>query len=342
MEQLSADVATFRALARSSRRLWGSVRISVVERGATAGEGWRAWVRRPYSYRLEGSNGAVQSRGLNQNESGTSMLVGGGGSEPEPPSDPEVLAIRGETLDLVANLAQPDPPDEDIFAVVSRARTEAERRLATNPRLVAGRLLADQPTVRPDDTVPFFVNYQRMALLEPDELADGEAGPDEELDVRAPWASLTPHEREIRLARVARAMGIEAAEIARGDLTRWDRPALEIVRVDHVNHHGRPALEAVVRTTSMYAPRCSCCALLTGLHSLGIEQRGMSDEQARVIGWPDPAEGGVEFRVRLDIGTGICVDVEALDGTDVGGGFTVTVEEVDVDYPDTLFRVHGL
>ena len=44
--------------------------------------------------------------------------------------------------------------------------------------------------------------------------------------------------------------------------------------------------------------------------------------------------------MRLDVGTGICVEVEALDGTDAGGGFSVTVEEVDADYPDSLFTVH--
>lgn len=337
MEQLTADVATFRALARSSRRLWRSVRIRVEERGATAGEGWRAWVRRPYAYRLEGLDGRLREAELERG-SGSSSVVSLWEGEPQPDPAPEVAAIRAEALALVADLAQPDTPDEDLLAVALRAMEEATRRRDAHPALVAGRLLADPPTRRLEDGVPFFVNYQRMALLEPNELADGErATAVIGLSDGVAWESLTPREQEMRSAAEAREIAVAATEIARGDLARWDCPALDIVRVDHVDHHGRPALEAVVTTTSTYSPRCSCCALLAGRHSLGIERDGMGEEQARAIGWPDPAEGGVDFRVRLDVGTGICVEVEALDGSDAGGGFSATVEEVDADYPDALF-----
>ena len=54
--------------------------------------------------------------------------------------------------------------------------------------------------------------------------------------------------------------------------------------------------------------------------------------------WPDPDGAGVDFRVRLDVGTGICVEVETLDVSDPDQHFTVVIEEVDVAYPDALFR----
>ena len=339
MDQLTADVATFRALARSSRRLWRSVRIRFEERGATAREGWRAWVRRPSAYRLEGLDGRLREAELVQ-RGGSSAFVSLWEGDPRPKPAPEVAAIRAEALALVADLAQPDAPDEDLLAVALRATEEAERRGAARPALLAGRFLADPPTQRLEDGVPFFGNYRAMALLEPNELADGEGEPVIGLSDVVPWESLTPLEQEVRSAREAREVAVAAAEIGRGDLSRWDCPALDIARVSQVDHHGRPALEAVVTTTSTYSPRCSCCPLLPGRHSLGIERDGMGEEQARVIGWPDPSEGGVDFRVRLDVGTGICVEVEALDGTDAGGGFSVTVEEVDADYPDSLFTVH--
>ncbi|WP_226344527.1 hypothetical protein [Agilicoccus flavus] len=334
---LEADAATFRALARSSRRLWGSVRLSVSECGPWAGDGWRAWVRRPSAYRLERLDGSLQDAELDQGGTGSTAFLRGEVADPEEHYGPEATALRREALDLVGDLARPATPDEDALSVVIRARDEAERRLAANPRLLAGRLLADPPTSRPEDGVPFFVNYRRMALLEPDELADGEADPVEELPDGVPWESMTPQEQELHHAREIRDLAVAVTETARGDLARWDRPALEIARVDRVDHHGRPALEAVVRTTPAYSPRCSCCPLLAGRHALATERDAMGEEQARQIGWPDPAEGGVDFRVRLDAGTGICVEVEALDGIEPGGGFTAVVEEVDVRYPDALF-----
>lgn len=42
--------------------------------------------------------------------------------------------------------------------------------------------------------------------------------------------------------------------------------------------------------------------------------------------------------MRLDIGTGICVEVETLDVPDPDQDFSVVIEEVDVAYPDALFR----
>ncbi len=39
-------------------------------------------------------------------------------------------------------------------------------------------------------------------------------------------------------------------------------PGLEIHAVTEVEHAGRPAWEAYVRTTPVYEPRCGCCPLL--------------------------------------------------------------------------------
>lgn len=339
MEQQSADVATFRALARSSPRMWRSVRLTLAERGVSApkGGGWsRTWIRRPDAYRREFADGRVMAEPY-QSGSSSSMGFSVATSHDDRDASPEAERLKQEALGLVADLARPDSAREDAFAVVARARQEAERRLTESPRLLEGRLLADPPTQRVEDSVPMIENYRWVALLEPRELADGDAGPVEGVLDGVDWDRLTPAEHELWWAREVRELAVAAAEVGRGDLHRWDCAPLEYREIRSVDHRGRPALEAIVRTTSAYDPRCSCCPLLAGRHALTIERDSMGEEQARAIGWPDPAEGGVEFRVRLDIGTGICVEVEALDGTDIGGGFTVTVEEIDVDYPDSLF-----
>lgn len=339
MEQLQADVATFRALARSSPRLWRSVRLTFAERGVGTpkGDGWsRTWIRRPDAYRREFADGRVMAVPYASGSS-SSMGFGVSTSDDDRAASPEVARLRQEALALVADLARPDSADEDAFAVVARARQEAERRVEEAPRLLDGRLLADPPTQRVEDSVPMIENYRWVALLEPRELADGDAGPVEGLLDGVDWDRLTPAEHALRWAREVRELAIAAAEVGRGDLRRWEFAPLEYREIRSVDHRGRPALEAIVRTTSAYDPRCSCCPLLAGRHALTIERDSLGEERARELGWPDPAEGGGDFRVRLDVGTGICVEVEALDGSDPGGGFTVTIEEVDADYPDTLF-----
>lgn len=339
MELQSADVASFRALARSSPRLWHSVRLTSAVRGVSApkGGGWsRTWIRRPDAYRREFADGRVMAVPYASGSS-SSMGFSVSTSDGDRAASPKVERLRQEALHLVADLAQPGSAGEDAFAVVARARQEAERRLKESPRLLDGRLLADPPTQRVEDTVPMIENYRWVALLEPRELADGDAGPVEGVLDGVDWDRLTPAEHEVWWAREVRELAVAAAEVGRGDLRRWDCAPLDYREIRSVDHRGRPALEAIVRTTSAYAPRCSCCPLLAGRHALTIERDSMGEEQGRAIGWPDPTEGAVDFRVRLDIGTGICVEVEALDGTDAGGGFTVTIEEVDVDYPDRLF-----
>jgi hypothetical protein len=101
-----------------------------------------------------------------------------------------------------------------------------------------------------------------------------------------------------------------------------------VEELTEVEHFGRPAWEAVVRPTSTYAPRCSCCPLLPSREAdlLEFGPEGVRD------GYPEA------YRVRLDVGTGVCVLSEALDGSPRGDGHELLIEAVDVPMPDRLFR----
>lgn len=83
--------------------------------------------------------------------------------------------------------------------------------------------------------------------------------------------------------------------------------------------------------TAKYDPRCSCCPLLPGLVASRLLQSegGLSEAQSNppVGGWP------FAHRVRLDAATGVVVELEQLDGHGAGGGWTATIETVDVLHP---------
>ena len=103
-------------------------------------------------------------------------------------------------------------------------------------------------------------------------------------------------------------------------------PGTVIEDVREVDHGGRPAWEAVVGTTRAYAPRCGCCALLP-------TRDGDQDD----VGPPVPlAEYPEAFRVRLDVGTGVCVLTRALDAR-VRYGHDLLIEAVDEPMGDALF-----
>jgi hypothetical protein len=104
-------------------------------------------------------------------------------------------------------------------------------------------------------------------------------------------------------------------------------PGATVESVTEVDHFGRTAWEAVVRTTRAYGPRCSCCPLLPSRESDLLEYGpgGVRDR------YPDG------YRVRLDLGTGVCVLTEALDGGPRGSGHEVRIEAVDEPMPDGLF-----
>lgn len=107
-------------------------------------------------------------------------------------------------------------------------------------------------------------------------------------------------------------------------------PGATIRELRVVEHRGREAWEAVLRPTATYEPRCSCCALLL---SEVLEGSGLGVREADPsFVYPDA------HRVRLDVGTGVCVYNQQLGGTRAGSGHDITIEAVDEPMDDELFR----
>jgi hypothetical protein len=109
-------------------------------------------------------------------------------------------------------------------------------------------------------------------------------------------------------------------------------PALHVDSLTVVEHEGRPAWEAVVRPTEAYEPRCADgnCALLRSrfVDAREVEGGGIAEVLTE---YPDA------FRVRLDVGTGICVLTRAIGGLTPGAGHSLRIEAVDEPMPDDLF-----
>ena len=108
-------------------------------------------------------------------------------------------------------------------------------------------------------------------------------------------------------------------------------PAVSVDALRAVEHHGRSAWEAELRPTDDYWPRCSCCELLDSRESarLRVEEGGHEDPVDRV--YPE------RHRVRLDVGTGVCVLTEELGGTTPGVVHDLRILGVDESLPDALF-----
>ena len=112
-----------------------------------------------------------------------------------------------------------------------------------------------------------------------------------------------------------------------GDVARL---ALDVESVAEVDHFGRAAWEAVVRPTDVYEPRCGCCPLL---RTRRIDVLEWEDHPGGVLAeYPDA------YRVRLDVGTGVCVRTEHIGGLTPGAGHEVRIESVDEPMDDALFR----
>jgi hypothetical protein len=139
---------------------------------------------------------------------------------------------------------------------------------------------------------PMWQDYQFVAMLDPVELADGvrrEPGPARIPDAAPP-------------------------------------PALDVHRLDASLRHGREAWWAEVSPREGYSPRCSCCPLLFGRVSEGIEaDRGGPALRSR----PADVAYATAYLVALDVETGVCVHVEHLDGDHAGRGFSVDIRAVD-------------
>jgi hypothetical protein len=106
-------------------------------------------------------------------------------------------------------------------------------------------------------------------------------------------------------------------------------PALVVDGVREVEHGGRPAWEAVVRTTPAYEPRCGCCSLLRSL-DVDIQEYGPRSEHV-LDEYPEA------HRVRLDVATGVCVSAEGIGDLTPGRGHDVRIEAVDEPMADDLF-----
>lgn len=126
--------------------------------------------------------------------------------------------------------------DGELLQVIHERGTSAALFGPGGGRTVTYPWPADGPAPvwRPDGLVavrperlsydaPMYQSYDWVAMLDPVELADG----------RAPGTG----------------------EVA-------GSPGLEVETVTEVEHGGRPAWEALVRTTPHYEPRCGCCPLL--------------------------------------------------------------------------------
>jgi hypothetical protein len=109
-----------------------------------------------------------------------------------------------------------------------------------------------------------------------------------------------------------------------------DGPPLLVEEVTEVRHGGRRAWEAVVRTELSYEPRCSCCALLRS-REIDVLESAAGGVNLVLPEYPDA------FRVRLDVGTGVCVLIESIGGPDPGAGHDLRIEAVDEPMSDDLF-----
>jgi hypothetical protein len=124
---------------------------------------------------------------------------------------------------------------------------------------------------------------------------------------------------------------LDPVELADG--IDWDTdavvPALVVGDVREVQHDNRPAWEAVVRTTPAYEPRCGCCPLLRSREVDLLEYRDYPDRL--LAAYPEA------HRVRLDVGTGVCVYSEEIGGLAPGQRHEVRIEAVDEPMADALF-----
>jgi hypothetical protein len=93
---------------------------------------------------------------------------------------------------------------------------------------------------------------------------------------------------------------------------------VEVLDVRAEEHGGRPAWEALLRPTPAYEPRCACCPL-------------MRTRETDLMEGLDPLPGYAEaHRIRLDLGTGVCVQAREVGGPTDGQGHDLVVVQAEV------------
>ena len=90
---------------------------------------------------------------------------------------------------------------------------------------------------------------------------------------------------------------------------------VDVLEVRAVEHGGRPTWEALLHPSAAYEPRCACCPLL----------RTRECDEAEGL----PLQGAYAdaHRVRLDVGTGVCVSAREVGGPADGSGHELVLLE---------------
>ncbi|HET7407174.1 MAG TPA: hypothetical protein VFJ21_08610 [Mycobacteriales bacterium] len=127
---------------------------------------------------------------------------------------------------------------------------------------------------------------------------------------------------------------LDPVELADGHSPDADAslPGTEIDSVAEVQHAGRPAWEAIMRPTPAYEPRCTCCSLLCSREVDVAEAESGAGDKVVLDEYPEAC------RVRLDVGTGVCVLTEPIGGSTPGSGHELRIEAVDEPMDDDRFR----
>ena len=127
---------------------------------------------------------------------------------------------------------------------------------------------------------------------------------------------------------------LDPAELADGrDPGTGASPSGTVIdTIAEAEHAGRPAWEAIVRPTPAYEPRCTCCSLLRSRDIDVAEAESGAGDDVILDEYPEA------YRVRLDVGTGVCVLTEPIGGSQPGSGHELWIEAVDEPMADEMFR----
>ncbi len=203
---------------------------------------------------------------------------------------------------------------------------DGEFRQVVHERRTTVAVMSFPPTAETSRSYPWPAEEAAPA---PGSRADGLIG------VRPPWLSYdAPMYRDY--SWVAMLDPVELADGRDPDSGEPADRALVLDDVHEVEHAGRPAWEAVVRTTPAYDPRCGCCPLLRS-REVDLHEYG-DDSDVLLTAYPEA------YLVRLDVGTGVCVLTEEIGGLSPGRGHDLRIEAVDEPMADGLFTEprHGL